>query len=413
VLKFLENRTMEIENTSRPDGDFPVWDIDPYDENILREPRDYFEALRELGPVVWIEKYGFWAIGRYQQVRSVFGDWKRFCSSRGVGVSDFKTEKPWRPPSIILEVDPPDHNRTRNALARAMSPKRVHALRPTMEKEADALVDRILDKGSIEVVSDLAEAFPLKIFPDAVGIDDADRHKLITYGAMVFNALGPDNRVRRQTLANAVEIVPWIIERCKRENLTGDGFGAAIYKAADDGKLTGDEAALLVRSLLSAGVDTTVTGIGNALLSFAHHPDQWALLREDPSLARQAFEEVLRYESPIHSFFRTTSEDVELDGVKLGEGRKISVGLHSANLDPRHWQDPDTFDIMRKPTGHMALGVGVHGCVGQMIARLELEVLLTALARKVKTIEPDGDHVWRAGNSLRGLDHLPVQLRAA
>ncbi len=402
-----------MKNSSRPDGDYPVWDIDPYDEDILREPRDYFATLRELGPVVWIEKYGFWAIGRYEQVRSVFGDWKRFCSSRGVGVSDFKTEKPWRPPSIILEVDPPDHSRTRNALARAMSPKSVLSLRPIMEQVAETLVDRLLDTGSFDVVPDLAEAFPLKVFPDAVGLDVNNRHNLITYGAMVFNALGPDNRVRQKALANATEVVPWIIERCKRENLTDNGFGAAIYRAADEGKLTNDEAALLVRSLLSAGIDTTVTGIGNAMLSFAHHPDQWELLKADPSLAKQAFEEVLRYESPIHSFFRTTTEDVEIEGVDLGEGRKISVGLHSANLDPRHWVDPDTFDILRKPTGHMALGVGVHGCVGQMIARLELEVLLTALARRVKTIEPDGDHVWRAGNSLRGLDHLPVTLRAA
>ena len=397
----------------RPAGDYPVWDIDPYDEATLKEPREYFEGLRERGPVVWIEKYGIWAISRYEQVRSVFGDWKRFCSSRGVGISDFKKETPWRQPSIILEVDPPNHEHTRNALARAMSPRNVNALRPVFEKEAEALVDKLLEVGSFDAVPELAEAFPLKVFPDAVGLDEADRFNLITYGTMVFNALGPDNRIRQQALASAANVVPWILERCKRENLSDDGFGAAIYQAADEGKITQEEAKLLVRSLLSAGVDTTITGIGNAVLCFANNPDQWALLHEDPSRAKQAFEEVLRYESPIHSFYRTTTEDVEIEGVHLGEGQKIAVMLHSANLDPRHWDNPDKFDISRKSTGHMSFGVGIHGCVGQMIARLELEVMLTAMAKKIKSIELTGTHEWRAGNSLRGLESLPIRIKAA
>ncbi len=174
--------------------------------------------------------------------------------------------------------------------------------------------------------------------------------------------------------------------------------------------MTGEEAGLLVRSLLSAGIDTTVAALGSAMFCLATHPDQYALLRATPRFARQAFEEVLRFTTPVHTFCRTADQDTEVSGLPIPEGAKILCVLGAANLDPRRWPNADRFDIERRPAGHLAFGVGIHNCVGQLVARLEAEAVLTAVATKVEAIELAGDPVWRPGNSIRALDRLPLRI---
>jgi len=168
-----------------------------------------------------------------------------------------------------------------------------------------------------------------------------------------------------------------------------------------------------VRSLLSAGLDTTVNGIGAALYCLARFPDQWQLLRRDPSLARNAFEEAVRFESPVQTFFRTTTRDVEIGGTHIGEGEKVLMFLGAANRDPRRWNKPDSYDITRRTSGHVGFGSGIHMCVGQLVARLEGEVILSALARRVAELEIVGDPKRRFNNTLRGLDSLPVAISPA
>ena len=170
---------------------------------------------------------------------------------------------------------------------------------------------------------------------------------------------------------------------------------------------------MLVRSLLSAGLDTTVNGIGAAIYCLARFPDQWARLRNDPTLARNAFEEAVRFESPVQTFFRTTTRDVEIGGSRIGEGEKILMFLAAANRDPRRWDNPDSYDVTRKTSGHVGFGSGIHMCVSQLVARLEGEVMLTALAKRVSTIEITGPLQRRFNNTLRGLESLPVTIKAA
>jgi cytochrome P450 len=214
-------------------------------------------------------------------------------------------------------------------------------------------------------------------------------------------------------LETAEPIVSWIMSKCQRAALAPGGLGAQIYAAADAGELSLHEASLLVRSFLTAGLDTTVVGLGNALFCFAQHPEQWRRLRQDPSLARAAFDEVLRFEAPVQTFFRTTTRAVEVTGVRLGEGEKVLLFLAAANRDARRWEDPDRFDITRRATGHLAFGVGIHGCVGMAVARMEGEIVLSLLARKVQSIELDGAPERRLNNTLRGLARLPVRVRPA
>jgi cytochrome P450 len=390
----------------------PVWDIDPYDPDVLTDPGRYFAGLREKGPFVYLSRYKMLACGRYDVTREVFSDHTRFVSSRGVGLSDFALEEPWRPPSIVLEVDPPQHNITRRVLMRALSPKAVADMKAAFQADAAALVDRLIGMDQIDGVADLAEAFPTSVFPKAVGIKMPDSRKLIDYGAMVFNALGPDNDLRRSIMARAPDIVPWINAQCERQNLTADGVGAAIYAESEAGHITDEQAGMLVRSLLSAGVDTTVSGLGNALFCLASNPDQYAQLVANPALALATFEEVLRVTSPVQAFCRTAGMDTEVAGIKIEEGTKILCVLGAANLDPDHWPDADKFDISRKTAGHLALGAGVHACVGQNIARAEGRAVLEALAHRVARIELIGDPVWKPNNAIHALAHLPLRLVA-
>ena len=388
----------------------PVSLIDPFSHAFLHDPYPHHQALREAGPVVWLEQYGIWTMARHEQVRDALTDYETYCSSAGVGLSDFRKEPPWRPPSIILEADPPLHTRTRSVLTRILSPGAIKVLRETFEREAEILITRLVESHEFDGIADLAEAYPLKVFPNAVGISDQGRENLLPYGSMVFNSFGPRNDLFNAAMANAGPVRDWIMSKCSRAALKPGGLGMQIFDAVDSGELSEDEAGMLVRSFLSAGIDTTVYGLGNALYCLARYPEQWQALRENPALIRGAFEEVLRFEAPVQSFFRTTTRPNEVSGVRLGEGEKVLLLFAAANRDPRRWDRPDTFDVKRRATGHMTFGTGIHGCVGQAVARLETEAILGALVRRVATFEMTAEPTRRLNNTLRGFDTLPLRV---
>src|ERR1700731_2787655 len=380
----------------------PVSAIDPFSHAFLRDPYPYQEALREAGPVVRLEHYGIWAMARHEQVRDALTDWRTYCSSAGVGLSDFRKEPPWRPPSIILEADPPLHTRTRAVLTRILSPAAINILRATFEREAELLVDRLVEQREFDGIADLAEAYPLKVFPDAVGLAEEGRENLLPYGSMVFNSFGPRNDLFQRAMANAGPVRDWIMSKCSRAALAPGQLGMQIFEAVDAGELSEDEAGMLVRSFLSAGIDTTVYGIGNALYCMARYPEQWTILRNNPNLIRGAFEEVLRFEAPVQTFFRTTTRAVDVAGVQLGDGEKVLLFLAAANRDPRRWDRPDPFDVPRPAAGHMTFGTGIHGCVGQAVARLETEAILGALLKRVASLQMTAEPRRRLNNTLPG-----------
>jgi cytochrome P450 len=391
-------------------GGVPVSAVDPFGDDFLADPFRWHGGLRDAGPVVWLERYGVWAMARYAEVHDALRDWATFCSSAGVGLSDFRRETPWRPPSLLLEADPPGHSRARTAVARALTPRTVRSLRDDFTRAATRLAADLAGQGTVDGVPDIAEAFPLRVFAEAVGLAEPGGEQLLAYGNMAFNAFGPRNELTRASLRQAAEVGAWIAAQCTRDALTPGGLGARIYASVDDGTISADEAALLVRSLLTAGVDTTVIGLGCALDCLARDPSQWQLLREDPTRAGAAFEESLRYASPVQTFFRTTTRDVTVGGVPIGAGEKVLLFLAAANRDPRHWDDPDRFDLRRRAQGHVAFGFGIHACIGAALARLEGEVLLEALARQVGRLELAGQPRRRLNNTLSGFAALPLRL---
>jgi cytochrome P450 len=387
-------------------------DLDPFSPEFRANPFAAYARLRaHAAPIVWLNKHSIWTVARYDAVRAVLGDWKTFSNAGGGGLQNYFVAKPWRQPSLILEVDPPEHQRTRRVLMQVLSTERLHRLRATFEAQADALIDQAIKRGTLDAIPDLVQRFPLTVFADAVGMKREDRSTMLTYGSMVFGGFGPMTDWYRELMTRADAVSAWIMERCQRSALSADGIGAAIYAHADAGDIEEAEATLLVRSLLSAGVDTTIDSIGLCLRCLAEHPAQWEKLRNDPGLARAAFEEATRFDSSSQSLFRTTLADVDFQGVPLLKHQKVLVLIGAAGRDPAKWPEPDRFDIARRVTvSQIGYGAGIHSCVAQMMARLEGEVFFRSLARKVRDIELVGPAILRLQPGLRGLSSLPLRL---
>lgn len=386
---------------------------DPFDTANLLDPYPFLGRLRDGGAVSYLESAGSYAVAGYQEVYEVLTDFETYISSGGLGPRDIRKDSGWRPPSI-LESDPPIHTVMRRALTGVINPGTVRALREPFTPPAVELTEQLARRERFDAITDLAEKYPLRVFPDAVGIPDVGREHLLPYGNMVFNAFGPENYIFKQAFAQGDEHAAAVMRNCQRENLDDVGFGAQIWKRVEDGLITEQQATLLVRALLSAGVDTTIFGIGNTLSVLARYPEAWAQLRENPKMAKFAVDEALRLESPFQKFHRTVAVDTVLGGVHLAAGSKVLVFLGAANRDPRKWGDnADEFDLDRNASGHVAFGMGLHQCVGQPIARLEMEIVLQQLLKRVVSIEPDGAPVPILHNVLRGFESLPVRITAA
>jgi cytochrome P450 len=388
----------------------PSLAINPFDKAFLADPYAYHDAIRDAGPVVRLDRLGAFGIGRYEEVKAALQDHRTFCSGRGVGLADFLKEAPFRPPSLLLEADPPLHDRTRGLMNKIASLRALKDLRPAWQAKAEDLLDSLVERRQFDAVKDLAEVFPMAIFPDTIGLREDGRENLLDYANIVFNAFGPRNDVFEEGNRGKEAAIAWVAEACKRENLKPGGWGMAVYHAADRGECSEEEAERLVRSFLSAGVDTTVNGIGHLVLALASYPEEFRKLRANPKLALKAFEESLRWDSTVQTFFRTACRDVTVAGVTMPEGSKVLLFLAAANRDPRQWSDPDRFDLDRQTSGHVGFGFGIHQCLGQMVARLEGELIACALSERVRAIKLAGPPIRRLNNTLRAIESLPVEV---
>lgn len=397
-------------------GNIPVLDIDPYSDPTLESPFEMHEQIRRAGPVAYMKRYGVYAMGRHADILPVLQDWKRFSSTSGSGIADIRTPDAWRAASPIVEVDPPEHTRVRLALQRILTPQIIREWREAFRPRAESLIDELVDKGMVDAVGDLSETFVEEVFPRAIGWVDSPgrREKLFLLGALNFDGQGPRNARFLATEAAAAKIMDWNNQQMLRESLLPEGFGLKIYEAADRGEIEAEIAPLLIRSFLRGGLDTSSATIAAAIHYLANAPEQYAALRENPGLARTAIDEAMRLETPIQTICRLTTEDVDLgDGMVVPDNNKIIVMLAAANRDPAAWDRPDTFDLRRNTIGHVALGHGVHMCIGQMIARMEGELILQALCERVVSITPCGPTRQRLNNNLRSFASVPVKLRSS
>lgn len=392
----------------------PELDIDPYEDAVLDSPFAMFEAIRQ-APVVYLGRHDIYAIGRHRNVQAALKDWETFSSAAGMGLTDVRKPDAWRARSPIGDVDPPDHTQVRTVMQRILSPQVIRGWREGFEEEAERLLDEMLEKEYIDGVKDLSETYVSTSFPKAMGMRHTPRLRENWYlmGELNFDSQGPRNAryLATQQRADAL-IKDWQQASMQRDSLLPGGFGIRIFEAADAGQMAPELAPLLIRSFLRGGLDTTTSMLSAVLWYLARDPSQYARLREDPSLARPALDEAMRMESPSQTAYRLTTRDVVMDGTLIPADRKVLLQLGAANRDPAFWDRPDEFDVQRNPVGHLALGHGIHMCIGQMIARLEGECVLNALVRRVSRLSLEGPPVRKLNNALRGLKSLPLRLRA-
>lgn len=381
-------------------------DIDMFGEEAIRDPRPYDTMIREAGPVVYVPQYDVWATGRHDPIEQMMRDWKTFSSAN----------PPFAEPGrmILLSEDPPDHQRIRTVVSRAMSPAVLRRMQDAFARGAEDTVLRLLDApgGLVDGHMDIAKDYILKVFPDAIGLGDKNREMLVRFGHAQFNMFGPKNDIYRASMAAAAEVFAWVAVNCKRDAVQPGKICMAMYEAADAGDITQEEAEMLVQVLYSAGSDTTIYTIGNIIQALAENPSQYELLRSNiDEYAPRAFEEGIRYCNPARFTRRRATADVDVDGVTLPAEAKILLLHMPAGRDPRRWEDPDTYDITRDVVNkHLGLGFGVHACVGARVARLEGVSLLSALARHVRSIEIAGESTFTANMAVHGHETLPLRL---
>lgn len=403
---------------SAMDPTIPVLNIDPFDEAVLADPHAMHAQIRDAGDVVYIPTYDIYAVARYSTVKDTLENWQDFSSAAGAGLSNFRYEKPWRPPSLLLEADPPHHDAPRSVLQKILGPRRIRIHRKEWEQSADKLVDCLIKYGDrdndgaiiLDAVPTVAEAFPLSVFPGALGLNGEGLENLLPYGNFAFNAFGPRNRLVTEDEERIKPVMEWVGEQCPRHALKESSLGAEIWAASDNADITEEQAPMVVRSLLTAGFDTTVYGIAAVLYHLGNNPKQFERLRTEPERVFAAIEEALRLESPVQTFFRTTTGKLHIGDHIVPEGKKVLMFLGGANRDPRRWEDPEQFDLERDPSGHVAFGSGIHQCVGQHVARLEAASLLRALIRRIERIEFTTPPERKVNNTLLGWKSLPLRL---
>ncbi|MDB5861283.1 MAG: cytochrome [Ramlibacter sp.] len=392
----------------------PVLDIDPYAIEVLRDPYSFHEALREAGPIAFIKPHGVYAVGRHAEAKVVLSDYARFTNAAGIGLQDIRKPGDFRIPSRLLEVDPPDHTKIRTVVTRILSPLVIRKWKEGFERKAESLVDQLLEQREFDGVEDCAERFVLEAFPASVGVR-LPRTETLAIGAMRFNQSGPKNALFEKAMAQAQPYLAWFEESVSRRGVLPDSLAEMLFKAEDAGDLDEGVASNVVRSFVGGGTDSTIAGISFTLHQLAKNPEQWQRVRSDPAKVKAAFEEGIRHETPFQVTYRATVAETELSGIRLDGGIKVGVFLGAANRDPRKFENADRYDVDRPALAgnHVALGSGVHACIGQMIARLESEALIGALARKVATLELTAPATYRPINQMRMLDKLPVRIQAA
>ena len=252
-----------------------------------------------------------------------------------------------------------------------------------------------------------------KVLPDIIGMPDQGRGQMSAFGHAVWATMGPMNELFDEAMVGAEPLLQWAAWACGREQLDPDSLGMHMYLAADRGEITPEEAHLLVMTILSAGADTTVITLANAIRAFCAFPDQWQALKADPGLLRNAFDEALRWDSPSRLAGRITTKDVDIDGYVISAGTRCGLMFAAANRDPRRWTDPDGFDIRRDLRGQLGWGYGIHSCVGRTLAQLEADALFGALIERIDRFEAAGDPEWWITTIGHGPAKLSIRFHAA
>jgi cytochrome P450 len=387
----------------------PSYDIDLYADDVLDDPYPHYKALRDRGPAVWLPRNGLWAIGRHADVREVLFNHTIFSSANGVAANE-RTNAVSK--GNLLASDPPEHDLLRKVVAAPLTPRAVAALSERIETAAERLVERLVEQRSFDIMHDLASYLPVTIISELVGLPEQGRKNMLKWAAATFDQLGGENDRTRCARPVTQEMRDYTLHVATPDRLKPGSWSARLYEAAANGIIPLAQCPVLMRDYLGPSLDTTIFATGSMLQLFGQNPEQWDLLRNDPSLVSNAINEAVRVESPIRGFTRYLKQDYLLGSTKLPQGTRAVVLFASANRDERRWERADEFDIRRKVNDHVGFGYGIHACAGMHIARLEMQALLRALIPRVKRFNL-GTAVYTRNNVLRGLRSLPTTVDVA
>ncbi len=400
----------------------PIADVDLLSAEAIRDPYAFFGHLREHDPVHWNAAHKSWVITRYDDVAAGFLD-RRLSSDRVEAIYSTKLsaeEQVRRAPTYevlsdwMVFKDPPAHTRLRNLVKTAFTPRAVQALAPRITE----IIDHVLDlppSGTVDVVGDIAYPIPAMVIAEMLGVPAEDRELFRAWSnditMLIFEGARDeeDRRIAQDGLTALADYLRGLVDdhrRSPREDL----MSALLSSAVDDESLTEDEIVHTCVLLLFGGHETTTNLLANGYLALLRRPDQARLLLDEPDLAESAVEELNRFDGPAKLVVRRAAEDLEIRGQHIAAGQRVLLVQASANRDARRFADPDAVDLRRGDNRNVAFGFGIHYCLGAPLARLEAQIALPRMLRRLTDAEIAGDElVYQPLLLTRGLTRLPIR----
>jgi len=390
--------------------------FNPMDPEFLADPYPTYHRLRDEDPVHH-SPLDFWVLTRYEDVAAVLRD-PRFIKEPLVSMvaARFGVTVPPGVGLSMLDRDPPDHTRLRSLVSKAFTPRVVEGLRPRIQKIVDDLITRAEAVGRMDLIEEFAYPIPVNVICEMLGVPIEDHERFKGWSLDIARGLDsvwlpPESEIPKRSGAARHAIGDYmrglIAER--RASPRGDLLSALIAAEEAGDKLSEDELIATCILLLIAGHETTVNLIGNGTLALLRHPEELRRLRETPRLITSAVEELLRYDGPVQRTARITSTEVTIGGRTIGKGEMVMPFIGAADRDPSQFSDPDRLDLGRTDNRHIAFGWGIHFCLGAPLARVEGQIAIDTLVRRLPRLTlVDDEPEHRQSLTLRGLKALPV-----
>ncbi|GAA4658180.1 cytochrome P450 [Streptomyces chumphonensis] len=402
----------------------PTSELKLLSHDVFVDPYPTYALLREHAPVHWDDQLHGYLLTRYDDVHAALRDHETFSSRRigllaargGADPSPAMTRFVELASQWMWMLDPPEHTRVRKLMSQGFSPRDVRQVEPRVEGIVARLVDSLIERGSFDLIPDLSRAVPIGVLLALYGLPDEDGPLLTEWADTMKLFLGgaPDllgtHGPAAQSLRQMMEYLGAVIAERRRD--PGDDLISRLAQAEENGeRLDDEELCSNLLLLLVATYETSVDMLGNGLRGLLAERDQWELLRAEPDRIPAAVDEILRWDGPVQLTHRLVTRDVELHGTTIRQGQLAYLVRGSANRDPAQFSDPDRLDVTRTETGHVALGTGVHYCIGAGLAKVEGAYALRELTRRIPDLrlDPERPYRWRADNlQFRGLATLPA-----
>ena len=384
----------------------PALDLDLFCDASLRDPFDDYRQLRDAGPAVRLARPEVYAIGRFADVQEALRKPDALISGEGVGFSDaFNAPKGLN----VIQTDGDIHRRMRGTVMRPLMPNNLKAIRDELKRLIVGHVATLVGIGEFDAMTRLARFLPVEAISHFVGLPDEGRERMLEWAAAAFNTIGPDLAPQDATaMRDAFVFLNGLDATRVREG----SWAAALFEAADTGKLSLAEAKAAMSAYVIPSLDTTILAKGHLLFNLGRNPEQWAMLRAEPALIGAAVLEGVRHSSVLRWFSRVAASDYDVDGVTVPQGARVMLLYGCANRDERRYADPDRFDITRDARDQLSWGTGPHMCAGMNLARLEMEVLIEALIEAGVTLSV-GMPEMGTNRGLYGFTALPLRLDRA